>query len=515
MRMAQAAPLRRELPAPSRVQTLDSITGSESPWDISPPPASQTQAIPIAQSLPENKKAQRPSIHNNFPSEDYTQDRNPSKSPNMSKRKWFSTSRPRRGHEDVTRLDSDVSDGGLIAGTSELPIKDSSLGIKLDGKVSSTWNLPPQDVAGPSTISQLRPEGARSPPAWEPSPDLSIPEDNPWEEEISSSTKSAVGALSPDPNQRGPRRRSTEATLVDRDQNYGQNLRPYTPDSESTSEATLSIEDGTPSQEPGPSRTRKISWPLRRKSAEATAQKENKSPPLTSSQRSRVSPIMSRTISSQSSSPNPNPDVKNLYSGFCIGAYKMQVGFEKESLRLRNQSVSFGGEAHYWGCANSKCVFEGQAWKSGKDWNLSNAVRIRNGVQYRWRFLAKSHVALSKTTGRAFDYQCIFCISQGQQAAVYRTEPAFIEHVATHRGQRAGPLVSDKFCCIDDRVARPEEDFDINLTPHGTAQGIESHLQGKSLMASPEMTQLDTHTSRNLEGSFPWGTAGRFLGANV
>lgn len=122
---------------------------------------------------------------------------------------------------------------------------------------------------------------------------------------------------------------------------------------------------------------------------------------------------------------------------------------------------------NYWACINKYCVFEGPAWKSGKNWNVSNAVRVRHGVQYRWKFLAKSHVALSKTSGRAFDYQCIFCISQGQPSAVYRTEPAFIEHVSLHRDQRAEASVADKFCCIDDRVAQVEEDFDINLTPHG------------------------------------------------
>ena len=84
--------------------------------------------------------------------------------------------------------------------------------------------------------------------------------------------------------------------------------------------------------------------------------------------------------------------------------------------------------------------------------------------------------------------------------------------MSLHRGQRAEASIADKFCCIDDRVARAEEDFDINLTQHGTAQNADGSLQGQSLVASPEITESDTHST---EGGFPWAPAGRFLGANV
>ena len=502
MRMAQAAPVRRELPAPGRVQTLNSITGSESPWDFAQHPPLQSQELPLAQSPLQTPSAQRLPTQNPVPSRDHTQDPNPSKSPKPTRIRWLPTSKSRK---EIAPPDSDTS--GLSTLNDELNVNDSPLGIQFDGKAPSTWKPPSQDVAALPNISNTRSEGVLPALPWQPSPDLSIPEDNPWEEEVS---QSVAGAFTPDLKQQGPLRRSTEATLVDRDSNHGHDLTPYTTEARSRSEAAPLTEEGRANHELRPSKMKRPSWSWRRSSAEATQLKENKSPPQTSGQNSRVSPVVSRTRSSQSSSsPKPNPDAKNLYNGFCLGAYKMQVGFGQESLKLKNASISMGGEMNYWACINKYCVFEGPAWKSGKTWNISNAVRVRHGVQYRWKFLAKSHVALSKTSGRAFDYQCIFCISQGQPSAVYRTESAFIEHVSTHRGQRADASIADKFCCIDDRVARAEEDFDINLTQHGTGQNADGSLQGQSLVASSEMTELDTHST---EGGLPMGTGWTFLG---
>ena len=465
MRMAQATPVRRELPAPGRVQTLDSITGSESPGDFSQRPPPQSQELPLVQSPLQLPSAQRLPTQSPGLSRNHTQDPNPSRSPKPARTRWLHTSKSRK---DVSPPNSDTC--GLNTLISELNVNDSPLGIQFDGKAPSTWNPPSQDVAALPNISQTRSEGVLPSSPWQPSPDLSIPEDNPWEEEVSSSSQSVAGAFTPDLKQQGPLRWSTEATLVDRDSNYSHDLTPYTAEARSMSEAGPLTDEGRANHESRTSKMKLPSWSRRRSSTEATQLKENKSPPQTSGQKSRVSPVVSRTISSKSwSSPKPNPDARNLWSGFCVGAYKMQVGFDQESLKLKNASISMGGEMNYWACINKHCVFEGPAWKSGKNWNVSNAVRVRHGVQYRWKFLAKSHVALSKTSGRAFDYQCIFCISQGQPSAVYRTEPAFIEHVSLHRDQRAEASVADKFCCIDDRVAQAEEDFDINLTPHGKA----------------------------------------------
>ena len=148
----------------------------------------------------------------------------------------------------------------------------------------------------------------------------------------------------------------------------------------------------------------------------------------------------------------------------------MQVGLDKESVKLRNQSVSMTGESNYWACASSKCAFEGPACKNGKGkkWTFDDTVRVSNAVQYRWTFLAKCHVSISKVKNGKYDYQCIFCGVQPSSYNVYRGEKAFIEHISQkHRGQQPDPStsISDKICCIYGRVALEEESFDVNLTP--------------------------------------------------
>ena len=154
---------------------------------------------------------------------------------------------------------------------------------------------------------------------------------------------------------------------------------------------------------------------------------------------------------------------RNPYGGFCKGAYKLQVGLTKESVKLRNQSTSMTGQSNYFACASSKCAFEGPALKSGKTWIFDDEMRRSNAIQYRWTFLAKSHVALSKVKNREYNYQCVFCERKDEAMEVYRSEKTFIEHVAMHRDQDSLALLTDKVCCITGRKAVKEEAFDINL----------------------------------------------------
>lgn len=154
----------------------------------------------------------------------------------------------------------------------------------------------------------------------------------------------------------------------------------------------------------------------------------------------------------------------DVYGGFCKGAYKLQVGL-RDGLKLRNQSGSFQGEGYYWACGSSKCAFEGCACKKGKEWGFDDSIRESHGVRYRWLFLAKSHVALSKAKNGIYDYRCVFCVSQSQESTVFRNAKVLMEHVSHHRGQHLDEAILRKANCINTRVAAYEEDFDINLTP--------------------------------------------------
>ena len=201
--------------------------------------------------------------------------------------------------------------------------------------------------------------------------------------------------------------------------------------------------------------------PRRRKTSDTTYVGGKLTPPQESDKTSRASP----TISRAQSSPQPIiSEAQHRYGGFCKGAYKLQVGIEKESFNLRNQSTSMTGQSRYFACANSKCAFEGPALYQRKTWSFAESVRCANAVQYRWTFLAKSHIAMSRVKKGQFSYQCVFCIHQEQPPCIYPSEKSFIEHVGTHRGQHPAILFSDRVLCIPGRVALENEPFDINLT---------------------------------------------------
>ncbi|KAL8701757.1 MAG: hypothetical protein Q9224_000350 [Gallowayella concinna] len=153
-----------------------------------------------------------------------------------------------------------------------------------------------------------------------------------------------------------------------------------------------------------------------------------------------------------------------VHGGFCKGAYKLQVHV-KDAMKLRNQSTVKTGECYYWACCSSKCAFEGTARLEGKHWAFDDTVRETYGIRYRWSFLAKAHVALSKVNNGRYDYGCVFCIYDGFECPVFHGINEFLEHVGTHRGKSIAETMLQRIRCVNDRVATLDEVFDINLPP--------------------------------------------------
>ncbi|KAG8527656.1 uncharacterized protein KY384_007809 [Bacidia gigantensis] len=154
---------------------------------------------------------------------------------------------------------------------------------------------------------------------------------------------------------------------------------------------------------------------------------------------------------------------KQDYGGFCKGACIMRTG--NGGMNLCNQSVAMTGQGHYWAC--SKCAFEGGAIKSSKGWSFDESVREAYGVRYRWKFLAKSHVApTERVNNRIYDYQCVLCSAQGMEPVVKRGEKAFMEHVSGHRGDKHNRYGMQLIVAEFGRVALEEQkSWDVNLLP--------------------------------------------------
>lgn len=159
------------------------------------------------------------------------------------------------------------------------------------------------------------------------------------------------------------------------------------------------------------------------------------------------------------------PSPMNGYGGFCQGAYYLQAGLHKDGVKLRNASIAKTGESWYWGCRNSKCVFESPACKIGKEFSFDDSVYQFQGLRYRWAFLAKSHVALGRSKNKVYNYRCIFCVLQGKGSPIVTSIRSLLEHIVQHRGQPMDESILAKTLCINARLAAEKEYFDINLPP--------------------------------------------------
>lgn len=224
------------------------------------------------------------------------------------------------------------------------------------------------------------------------------------------------------------------------------------------------------------------------------------------------------------SSASSKSNVKMLspqspHGGFCKGAYKMQT-HEKDAMKLRNLPVAKTGGSHYlacisegrkWTCCSSHCVFEGPARPVGNKWAFDDTVREASGVRYRWSFLAKAHVAVSKAKDGRYDYGCVFCIYDRHECPVFRGIRDFLEHVGEHRGKPIAETMLQRVKCIKDRTAALEEDFDVNLkplemNPHATMEDTAQSAR-HSLLSSAASGRVSWTAADETADVDPWRDA--------
>lgn len=475
MRMAQAAPLQRELSGPSRVQTLDSIADSSLPWDRQDHPSYDAQSLPTSSIGLQTQS--HPSRHNTSSPQDQIVNSGTGVEGKPGRR-WFHASRTGKGHENSTESNSNTS--GHHGTTSPINMSDNSLRMRPNSVTSPRRSTSLGETEGTPQIQQHHSPNAFPLLTYQQSPELSS---NPWasEESASSNVDYTQSPSSPNLNQGVQHFRSSTGTVVEGSRSLVHGSSITTPGMQSKTSAVSSRDNKHPARDAKSTKIRMPTWPRKRSSTEATQISENRSLSQDSDRHGSVSPPNPQVRHPSESSTT---GVQNLYSGFCKGAFKLQVGFPDEGFKLRNQSVALTGQAQYWACANPHCVFDGPARKMDKAWGFSTVIKVAFGVQYRWTFLAKSHVALAKSKNREFDYQCPFCVAQRQPPGPYRTVHAFMEHVSTHRGQEPERSISDKILCIFGRVAQTDEAFDINLTPYGIAHTANARVLEQSFATS-------------------------------
>ncbi|MCJ1398794.1 hypothetical protein MMC11_001995 [Xylographa trunciseda] len=157
------------------------------------------------------------------------------------------------------------------------------------------------------------------------------------------------------------------------------------------------------------------------------------------------------------------PCTTNNYSGFCKGAFELQVG--SNTLKRRKEMGPLSSDPVYWACPSSRCAFAGNAHRRGIDWVHDDRVRSLHGVRFRWMFLAKSHVQQKRVKDGHHNYICIFCVMQNRESPVISKDDDLMKHISQHRGEQLGEAILHRTSCINDRLASEHDEFDINLVP--------------------------------------------------
>ncbi|MCJ1434544.1 hypothetical protein MMC27_003913 [Xylographa pallens] len=157
------------------------------------------------------------------------------------------------------------------------------------------------------------------------------------------------------------------------------------------------------------------------------------------------------------------PCSTNNYSGFCKGAFELQVG--SDTLKRRKEMGPLSSDPVYWACPSSKCAFTGSAHRRHNDWVFDDRVRTLHGVRFRWMFLAKSHVQQKRVKHGLHHYICVFCVMQNRESPVISKDDDLIKHISQHRGEQLGEAILHRTSCINDRLASDHDEFDINLVP--------------------------------------------------
>ncbi|KAL8691442.1 MAG: hypothetical protein Q9224_004177 [Gallowayella concinna] len=158
------------------------------------------------------------------------------------------------------------------------------------------------------------------------------------------------------------------------------------------------------------------------------------------------------------------PCEANKYSGFCKGAWRLQIGDYKKALQERQRPGSMYSAVRFWQCI--QCNFEGrlvQQDKKTKDFDQQ--VMLADGIQFRWVFLFKSHVECKNANSNPLrsTFGCMFCCAEGRGTPVFEGAQNLMNHLQEHRVRLPAGEVLYRMNCLIGTRAPVEADFDINL----------------------------------------------------
>ena len=155
------------------------------------------------------------------------------------------------------------------------------------------------------------------------------------------------------------------------------------------------------------------------------------------------------------------------YGGCCKYAHLAREGGAKKGLQLANKGVV--GNTMTYSCPSIKCCFEKEAKRGKKGFEIDNTVYTAHGVQFRFLFLAKSHIAIPPDSQiKARPYKCLICLTLHRSSDTYLGTDELFEHIHGHREKRVGDTPLEGKLRFSNQGAVEDEQFDINLPEYAT-----------------------------------------------
>ncbi|EHY60078.1 hypothetical protein HRR83_006437 [Exophiala dermatitidis] len=184
------------------------------------------------------------------------------------------------------------------------------------------------------------------------------------------------------------------------------------------------------------------------------------------------------------------------YGGFCKHAYDLREGSIKKGLSLAPASV-YSGKLVYK-CASSKCQFTGNAIHDKSGYHVNDKIfSSPSGIQWRWMFLAKSHIQQKEPKDPSF--RCLVCLMLGDDSGIYHGHDVLLAHLVGHQGALLGGTRLEGPLLFTNHGVQPDltDDFDVRFPtsePHGSHDQPEVQHGGAAVVVAGGPTQLDLGT---------------------
>ena len=199
----------------------------------------------------------------------------------------------------------------------------------------------------------------------------------------------------------------------------------------------------------------------------ATGSSPSVSSPFSPMNNSRRTSYSSHDAASMRSVANSPAKLEDIHGGTCKYAEFIRNGDINKGMRREDRAPPYASHAKqdiHWCCKSSKCTFSGRGKQDNKKrWNVDDDVKNLGSVQYRFLFLAKSHVGKRPDQQSPITlYRCLICTILGHLDGEYSLDGLCL-HLLSHCGhfvrgiRMEGPL---RF--VNDNVTNDGQ-FDIFL----------------------------------------------------